>query len=110
MWRRALIITARKRDIPKEKGMVMMRARKEVTRVPTMNGKAPNSLVMGFQMSLTRKEKPKALMEGRDITTMVMNPPVTKRRTRVAMPLDRSSKIQSPHALFSMGANIGGEY
>lgn len=50
----------------REKGRQMSKERKEVKSVPTRKGNAPNSLDTGFHVLLKKKERPKALREGKE--------------------------------------------
>jgi len=56
----------RKMEMGMEKTTDMRRARKEVARVPTTKGNAPNSLLTGSHVALNRKPIPKLRMAGKE--------------------------------------------
>jgi hypothetical protein len=67
-----------------EKTTEMTRARKEVARVPTRKGNAPNSLFTGSHVELNRNRIPKFRMEGKEAMTREKN--IATRRSRTNTP------------------------
>jgi hypothetical protein len=67
-----------------EKTTEMMRARKEVARVPTTKGNAPNSLLTGSHVVVKRKRIPKFRMAGKD--AMTSEKKMANRRSRINAP------------------------
>lgn len=67
--------SARKTAAKIPTGAAMSSARNELTTVPKMNGKAPKSLVMGFQAREMRKWSPKACNDGHDAFTNMAKMP-----------------------------------
>jgi hypothetical protein len=59
----------RKIEIGREKTTEMTSARKEVARVPTTNGNAPNSLLTGSHVEVKRNRIPKSRMAGKEAIT-----------------------------------------
>jgi hypothetical protein len=74
----------RKMEIGMEKTTEMTRARKEVARVPTRKGNAPNSLFTGSHVELNRNRIPKFRMEGKEAMTSERK--IAKRRTKTQPP------------------------
>jgi hypothetical protein len=74
----------RKMEIGMEKATEMTRARKEVARVPTRKGNAPNSLFTGSHVELNRNRIPKFRMEGKEAMTREKN--IATRRSRTNTP------------------------
>jgi hypothetical protein len=79
----------RKMEIGKEKTTEMTRARKEVARVPTRKGNAPNSLFTGSHVELNRNRIPKFRMDGKEATTREKN--MATRRSKTNAPALESS-------------------
>jgi hypothetical protein len=67
----------------------MIRARKEVARVPTRKGKAPNSSLTGSHVVLPRNRTPKFLRAGKE--AMANERKMAKRRTTTQTPAMKSS-------------------
>jgi hypothetical protein len=67
-----------------EKTTEMTRARKEVARVPTRKGNAPNSLFTGSHVELNRNRIPKLRMDGKEAMTREKN--MARRRSRTNTP------------------------
>jgi hypothetical protein len=67
-----------------EKMTEMMRAKKEVARVPTRNGNAPNSLLTGSHVVLTRNRIPKFRIAGKEAMTKERK--MAKSRTKTQPP------------------------
>src|SRR4030042_5653904 len=59
----------KKMEMGMEKTTEIIRARKEVARVPTRKGNAPNSLLTGSHVALKRNRIPKFRMEGKEAMT-----------------------------------------
>jgi hypothetical protein len=76
----------RKMEIGMEKITEITRARKEVTRVPTRKGNAPNSLRTGSHVTLKRNSIPKLRIAGSE---------AMRREKKIAA---RSTKIRAPAA------------
>jgi hypothetical protein len=74
----------RKMEMGREKTTEMMRARKEVARVPTRKGKAPNSFLTGSHVVLTRNRIPKFRMAEKE--AMTNEKKMAKRRTKTQLP------------------------
>jgi hypothetical protein len=74
----------RKMEIGMEKTTEMTRARKEVARVPTRKGNAPNSLFTGSHVELNRNRIPKFKMDGKEAMTREKN--MATRRSRTNTP------------------------
>jgi hypothetical protein len=68
-----------------EKTTEMTRARKEVARVPTRKGNAPNSLLTGSHVALKRNRIPKLTIAGKEEMTSEKN--IASRRTRINTPV-----------------------
>ena len=86
----------RKMEIGMEKTTEMTRARKEVAKVPTINGNAPNSLLTGSHVVLKRKRIPKFRMAGKE--------PMTREKKMAS----RISRTNTP-AMDSIFRNDGSE-
>jgi hypothetical protein len=71
-------------EMGKEKTTEIIRARKEVARVPTRNGNAPNSLLTGSHVALNRNRIPKLRMAGKEAMTKEKN--MASRRSRTNAP------------------------
>jgi hypothetical protein len=71
-----------------EKMTEMTRARKEVARVPTRKGKAPNSLLTGSHVALKKNRIPKFRMAGKD--AMTSEKKMANRRSRTNAPVMES--------------------
>jgi len=67
-----------------EKMTAMIRAEKEVIRVPTRKGNAPNSPLTGSHVELTRNPIPKFRMAGKEAMTKERK--MAKRRTKIQLP------------------------
>jgi hypothetical protein len=67
-----------------EKMTEMMRAKKEVARVPTRKGNAPKSLLTGSHVTPERNQIPKFRMAGRE--AMTSEKKIATRRTNTQMP------------------------
>jgi hypothetical protein len=78
----------KKIEIGIEKTTEMRRARKEVARVPTRKGKAPNSFLTGSQVVLPRNRIPKFLRAGKE--AMVNERKMANRRTKTQPPATKS--------------------
>jgi hypothetical protein len=74
----------RKMEMGMEKITEMMRATKEVARVPTTKGNAPNSLLTGSHVALKRKPVPKLRMAGKE--AMIRERKMASRRSRTNAP------------------------
>src|SRR4030043_931123 len=74
----------RKMEIGMEKTTERTRARKEVARVPTRKGNAPNSLLTGSHVALKRNRIPKFRMAGKDVMTSEKK--MASRRSRTNAP------------------------
>jgi len=74
----------RKMEIGMEKTTEMTRARKEVARVPTRKGRAPNSLLTGSHVELNRNRIPKFRIDGKEAITREKN--MATRRSRTNAP------------------------
>jgi hypothetical protein len=79
----------RKMEMGNEKITEMMRARKEVARVPTTKGNAPNSLLTGSHVVLKRNRIPKFRMAGKEVMTSEKK--MANRRSRTNPPVMESS-------------------
>jgi hypothetical protein len=64
----SLKYSPKNREIEREKGIEIRRAKKEVRSVPARKGRAPNKLNTGSQILLKKNPNPKALIEGREFT------------------------------------------
>jgi hypothetical protein len=62
----------------------MIRAEKEVTRVPTRKGNAPNSPLTGSHVVLKKKRIPNFRMAGKEAMTNERK--MAKRRTKIQLP------------------------
>jgi hypothetical protein len=78
----------RKMEMGMEKTTEMMRARKEVTIVPTRKGNAPNSLLTGSHVVLKRNPIPKVRIEGSE--TMRREKKIARRRSKIKAPAAES--------------------
>jgi hypothetical protein len=78
----------RKMEMGIEKITEMMRARKEVARVPTTKGNAPNSFLTGSHVVLKRNRIPKFRMAGND--AMTSEKKMANRRSRINAPVMES--------------------
>jgi hypothetical protein len=67
-----------------EKMTEMIRAEKEVTRVPTRKGNAPNSPLTGSHVVLKKKRIPNFRMAGKEAMTNERK--MAKRRTKIQLP------------------------
>jgi len=74
----------RKMEIGREKTTEMTRARKDVVRVPTTKGNAPNSLLTGSHVELNRNRIPKFRMDGKE--AMIREKKMANRRSRTNAP------------------------
>jgi hypothetical protein len=74
----------KKMEMGNEKIIEMIRAKKEVARVPTRKGNAPNSLLTGSHVALKRNRIPKFRMEGKEAMTSERK--IAKRRTETQPP------------------------
>jgi len=74
----------REMEIGIEKTTEMTRARKEVARVPTRKGNAPNSLFTGSHVELKRNRIPKFRMDGKEAMTREKN--MATRRSKTNTP------------------------
>src|SRR4030042_1510763 len=72
----------RKMEIGMEKTTEMTRARKEVARVPTRKGNAPNSLFTGSHVELNRNRIPKFRMDGKEAMAREKNMATRRSRTK----------------------------
>src|SRR5512139_3140512 len=72
----------RKMEIGMEKTTEMTRAKKEVARVPTRKGNAPNSLFTGSHVELNRNRTPKFRMDGKEAMTREENMATRRSRTK----------------------------
>src|SRR5580692_8300198 len=68
-----------------EKGMEMIRARKDVIKVPIRKGSAPYVSLTGSHVRLQRYLTPRALIEGMDWMIRVIMIPSTSRATATAI-------------------------
>jgi hypothetical protein len=75
----------RKMEMGKEKTTEMTRARKEVARVPTTKGNAPNSLLTGSHVALKRNRIPKLRIAGKE--AMIREKKIASRRSRTNTPV-----------------------
>src|SRR5512139_3319024 len=71
----------RKMEIGMEKTTEMMSARKEVARVPTRKGNAPNSAFTGSHVELNRNPIPKFRMAGKEAMAREKNMAIKRSRT-----------------------------
>src|SRR5208337_1005899 len=78
----------RKMETGMEKTTEMTRAIKEVARVPTRKGNAPNSFLTGSHVELKRNRIPKFRMAGKE--AMVSEKKMANRRTRTNAPAMKS--------------------
>jgi hypothetical protein len=78
----------RKMDIGMEKTTEMMRARKEVARVPTRNKNAPNSLLTGSHVELKKNPIPKLRIAGSEV--MRREKKIARRRSKIKAPAAES--------------------
>jgi hypothetical protein len=78
----------KKMEMGMEKMTEMTRARKEVARVPTRKGNAPNSLLTGSHVALKRNRIPKFRMAGKD--AMTSEKKMANRRSRTNAPVMES--------------------
>src|SRR5450432_650964 len=89
----------------KEKGMEIIRARKDVSKVPIKKGRAPYTLLTGSQVLPHKYLIPRFFMEGMDSMIKVIISPTT--RTIIAIPtptrvlLKRDSALIIPLELFA---------
>jgi len=86
----------RKIAIPMPIGTARIMARVEVTKVPTIEGRPPNSLEVGSQALEVRKEKPNAFAAGIEPITREPMTPAKIRRTAAAAAQVRKWKRASP--------------
>lgn len=91
----------------REKGRQMRRERKEVKSVPTRNGNAPNSLDTGFHVLLKKKERPKALREGKECRSRLKNMATSKTTIAKAEKKSVFRKIGSARKPGTRGASAG---
>jgi hypothetical protein len=70
----------RKMEMGMEKTIEMTRARKDVARVPTRKGNAPNSFLTGSHVALKRNRTPKVRMAGKE--AMIREKKMASRRTK----------------------------
>ena len=85
----------KKTEIEREKGSEMRRERKDVRRVPTKKGRAPNSPNTGSQVFPNRKAVPNALSDGSESTARVMK--IERRRITIV----RAEKLSTPKKMES---------
>ena len=78
----------KKMEMGNEKMIEMIRAKKEVARVPTRKGNAPNSLLTGSHVELKRNRIPKFRMAGKEAMTSEKKMP--SRRSRTNAPVRES--------------------
>jgi hypothetical protein len=78
----------RKMEMGMEKMTEMIRARKEVTRVPTRKGNAPNSLLTGSHVTLKRNPIPKLRIAGSE--AMRREKKIARRRSKIKAPAAES--------------------
>ena len=74
----------KKMEMGNEKMIEMIRAKKEVARVPTRKGNAPNSLLTGSHVELKRNRIPKFRMAGKE--AMTSEKKMASRRSRTNAP------------------------
>jgi len=80
----------RKIEIEREKGSEMRRERKDVRRVPTRKGRAPNSPNTGSHVFPNKKLVPNALSEGSESTVKVMKIETSR------ITIQRAEKLSTP--------------
>ena len=68
-------------EMAREKGTQMRRAKNEVKSVPTRKGSAPNVLATGSHVLPNKKERPKALIEGREYRRRLTKVPPSRTAT-----------------------------
>jgi hypothetical protein len=78
----------RKMEMGMEKTTEMTRARKEVERVPTIKGNAPNSFLTGSHVELKINRIPKLRMAGKE--AMIREKKMASRRSRTNAPAMKS--------------------
>src|ERR1700733_5921832 len=80
-----------------ENGIDMINARNDVSRVPSRNGKAPYTLLIGSQVRPHRYFRPRDFIDGMDSTISVSNTPSIS--TTMDIPITTRDRLKIDSAL-----------